>query len=90
MVKTSRGTILIVKRSGAKCRQSLEAFECLGVMLEVIFHKSGDEVVGMIVARLHPHIQWHASDGTSVHEAGETGSGNGIEMIRQKIIPTIT
>ena len=90
MVKTSRGTTSIVKGPRAKCRQSLEAFECPGVMFEVVFHESGDEVVGMIVARLHPHIQWYASDGTSVNEAGEMRSIIGIEMIRQKITPAIT
>merc|ERR1719193_248710 len=37
-------------------------------MLEVILHKGGDKVVGMIVARLHSHVEGDARHGASVHE----------------------
>ena len=37
-------------------------------MLHMILHECGDEVVGMIVARLHPHVERDASGRASIHE----------------------
>ena len=49
----------------------LYASQRLGVMRHVVGDEGGDEVVGMIVARLHPHVQRNAGSCARVDETVE-------------------
>ena len=46
-----------------------KAIQGLGVMRHMIPDEGGDEVVGVIVARLHPHVGGNAGDSARFHEA---------------------
>lgn len=39
-------------------------------MHHVVSNEGGDEIIGMIVARLHPHVDGDARCGARVHETG--------------------
>ena len=59
-------------------------------MLHVISHEGGDKIIGMVVARLHPHVDGNSCCGTRVHKTkkskerflSETAPSQGIQKIK--------